>query len=47
VIDAFTDSILSNKKPQIDGMEGFRSLDVILTAMEAAKKGRVMKIKLD
>jgi predicted dehydrogenase len=47
VIDSFTDSILTNRKPQIDGMEGFRSLDVILTAMEAAKKGRVMKIKLD
>ncbi|MBI1368357.1 MAG: gfo/Idh/MocA family oxidoreductase [Planctomycetes bacterium] len=45
VIDALTDSILKNKKPSIDGEEGFRSLDVILTAMDAAKQGKTLKIK--
>lgn len=44
VIDSFTDSILNRKKPLIDGMEGYRALDVILTAMEAAKAGRFKKI---
>ena len=44
VIDSFTESILSRKKPLIDGMEGYRALDVILTAMEAAKAGRFKKI---
>jgi UDP-N-acetylglucosamine 3-dehydrogenase len=45
VIDAFTASILAGKKPAIDGVEGFRCLDVILTAMDAAKAGKAMKIK--
>jgi predicted dehydrogenase len=44
VIDSFTESILARKKPLIDGMEGYRALDVILTAMEAAKAGRFKKI---
>lgn len=44
VIDSFTDSILNRKKPLIDGMEGYRALDVILTAVEAAKSGRFKKI---
>jgi len=41
---AFTRAILTGKKPEIDGMEGCRSLDVILTAMESAKAGRTLKI---
>lgn len=44
VIDSFTDSIQSRKKPLIDGMEGYRALDVILTAMEAAKSGRFKRV---
>ena len=44
VIDSFTRSILAGKPPEIDGMEGYRSLDVILTAQEAAKAGKTMKI---
>jgi predicted dehydrogenase len=44
VIDSFTESILTRRKPQIDGMEGYRALNVILTAMEAAKSGRFTKI---
>lgn len=45
VIDLFTDCILKRKKPEIDGHEGYQSLNVILTAMDAAKKGRVVKIQ--
>jgi UDP-N-acetylglucosamine 3-dehydrogenase len=44
VIDSFTRNILEGKAPEIDGMEGYKSLDVILTAQEAAKQGKNMKI---
>ena len=44
IIDSFTASILSKKPPEIDGEEGYKSLDVILTAMEAAKQGKTLKI---
>ena len=44
IIDSFTRSILQKEPPKIDGEEGYRSLDVILTAMEAAKSGKTMKI---
>ena len=44
IVDSFTESILKRRKPEIDGMEGYRALDVILTAMEAAKTGRFKKI---
>jgi predicted dehydrogenase len=44
IIDAFTRSIATQTPPAIDGMEGYRSLDVILTAMEAAKTGKTMRI---
>ncbi len=46
IIDTFTESILSRRKPSIDGQEGYRSLNVILTAMEAAKTGRFKRIAL-
>ncbi len=46
IIDSFTAAILAGKKPAIDGMEGYRCLDVILTAIEAAKAGKAMKIKI-
>jgi len=44
VADAFTRAILAGKKPEIDGWEGYRSLDVILSAMESAKSGKIVKI---
>ena len=44
IIDSFTKCIASNTPPEIDGMEGYKSLDIILTAMDAAKEGRTMKI---
>ncbi len=44
IIDSFTASIEKNSPPEIDGMEGYRSLDVILTAMEAGHQGRILKI---
>jgi len=45
IIDSFTDAILARRKPEIDGDEGFRCLNVILTAMEAAKAGKMIKVK--
>jgi len=45
VASMMTTAILENRKPEIDGWEGYRSLNVILTAMEAAKQGRTLKIK--
>ncbi|HXE51985.1 MAG TPA: hypothetical protein VN541_03175, partial [Tepidisphaeraceae bacterium] len=44
IIDRFTTSILTNTPPDIDGNEGYRALDVILTAMDAGKQGRICKI---
>lgn len=44
VIDSFTAAIQNRHKPLIDGMEGYRALNVILTAVEAAKTGRFKKI---
>ena len=44
VIDSFTRSILTSTPPEIDGMEGYRSLDVILTAIDAAKSGKTVSI---
>jgi predicted dehydrogenase len=44
IIDLFTHSIKTHTPPEINAMEGYRSLDVILTAMEAASLGRTLKI---
>lgn len=44
VSDLFTDCILHKRKPAIDGDEGYKSLNLILTAMEAAKSGKTLKI---
>ena len=44
VIDSFTHSIATKTPPVIDGNEGYKSLDVILTAMEAARQGKTLKI---
>jgi len=47
VSDMMTNAILKRKKPEIDGMEGYRAMNVIVTAMEAAKAGKMMNVKLD
>ena len=44
VTTAFTRAILTGRPPEINGWEGYRSLDVILTAMEAAQAGKMLKI---
>jgi UDP-N-acetylglucosamine 3-dehydrogenase len=44
IIDLFTHSIKTNTPPEIDAMEGYRSLDAILTAMEAAMQTKTLKI---
>lgn len=46
IIDSFTAAIETKTPPSIDGMEGYRSLDVILTAMDAAKAGKTLKIEV-
>ena len=45
IIDSFTDAIRRKKAPEIDGFEGYQSLNVILTAMDAARQGKTLKIK--
>ncbi|MEM1108377.1 MAG: Gfo/Idh/MocA family oxidoreductase [Planctomycetota bacterium] len=45
VSDLFTACILNRRKPAIDGEEGYRALQVILTAVEAAKTGVNKKIR--
>jgi len=44
IIDSFTAAILAKKQPEIDGREGYQCLDVILTAMDAAKAGKAVRI---
>jgi predicted dehydrogenase len=44
IIDSFTKAIETNTPPEIDGNEGYRALDVILTAMDAGKQGKTLKI---
>jgi predicted dehydrogenase len=45
VIDSFTDCIIKRHKPEIDGTEGYRCLNIILTAMEAAKQKKGLRIR--
>lgn len=45
VSDSFTDCIINRRKPTIDGDEGYRALQVILTAVDAAKEGTIKKIR--
>jgi len=45
VIDLFTDCILTRTPPPINGEEGYRSVNVVLTAIEAAKTGKTLKIR--
>ncbi|HSU66900.1 MAG TPA: Gfo/Idh/MocA family oxidoreductase [Tepidisphaeraceae bacterium] len=44
IIDSFTECIKHGKPPEISGDEGFRSLDVILTATEAAKQNKTLRV---
>ncbi len=44
VSDLFINAIITNTPPTIDGEEGYKSLDVILTAMESAAMGKTLKI---
>ncbi len=44
IMDMFIRSIQTNEPPLIDGWEGYKSLDVILTAMDAAQQGKTLKI---
>lgn len=46
VMDMFVDGIRRNKAPSIDGSEGYKSLAVILAALESAKTGKTIKPKL-
>lgn len=47
VMDAFVDSIRRNKAPSIDGSEGYKSLSVILAALESARTGKTIMPKLN
>jgi predicted dehydrogenase len=46
VSDLFIESIRGRKKPRIDGTEGFRALSAVVTAIEAAKEGKIKKVPL-
>ena len=46
VSDMFTECIQTRRKPTIDGMEGYRAIDIIISAMETAKTGKAKKISL-
>ncbi len=46
IIDAMTTSVLTKRKPAIDGVEGYRAMNIIVTAMEAAKTGRFKAVSL-
>ncbi|MCA1011452.1 Gfo/Idh/MocA family protein [Halobacillus halophilus] len=44
VIDHFIESIISDQNPLITGLEGLKSLEVILTALEANERNTISKI---
>ncbi|MEM6562118.1 MAG: Gfo/Idh/MocA family oxidoreductase [Planctomycetota bacterium] len=45
IVDSFTECILSNTPPTIDGSEGYKALQVILTAVDAAEQGKFLDIE--
>lgn len=45
MMDMFVGSILGGKKPEIDGEEGYKSLEVVLAAIESAKTGKTVRIR--
>lgn len=44
IADMFIDSILSNTEPAISGLEGYKSLDVILTAFDSNAQGKTLPV---
>lgn len=40
VIDMFVNSVVSGKKPEIDGNEGFAALRIVLACLESARTGK-------
>ncbi|MEB9736955.1 Gfo/Idh/MocA family oxidoreductase (plasmid) [Bacillus cereus] len=46
VIEQFVDSVLSNKEPLINGVEGMKSLEVILAAIQSSETKQVVTIPL-
>lgn len=46
IMDLFVTGILKNKAPSIDGAEGYKSLAVILAALESARTGKTVRPKL-
>jgi predicted dehydrogenase len=44
VIDLFARCVLTNTPPTISGSEGYKALNVILTAMDADKSGKTLKV---
>ena len=44
IMDMFVSSILKGKNPPIDGEEGYKSLDVIITSIEAAQQGKTLRV---
>ncbi|WP_018132134.1 Gfo/Idh/MocA family protein [Effusibacillus pohliae] len=45
VIDAFIEHILTGTRPAISGEEGYKSLKVILAALESAETGRIVRVE--
>lgn len=44
VIDHFVEAVRENKAPLIDGLEGYKSLNIILAALESNETGRLVKL---
>lgn len=44
VIALFVDSIVENRKPEIDGYEGLAALKIILACLESSKTGKTVEI---
>jgi len=44
MMNMFIDAIQTGKQPLIDGDEGYKSLEVILAAMESAASGKVVRV---
>jgi UDP-N-acetylglucosamine 3-dehydrogenase len=44
VIDAFTDCLIHEARPPVDGRDGLRAMHVVLTGMQAAKERKTLKI---
>jgi UDP-N-acetylglucosamine 3-dehydrogenase len=44
IMNMFVGSILSGTPPMIDGEEGYKSLDVILSSIEAATTGKTVRV---